>query len=40
MDSEEVEEVFSRYTKFLEHMFKFYCLQAKADISKDPLIRQ
>ena len=35
MDSNEVEEVFTRYGKFLDHMFKFYCLQAKADISKD-----
>jgi len=25
----------SRYERFLNHMFKFYCMQAKVDISVD-----
>jgi len=28
-----VVEVFSRYERFLDHMFKFYCKQAKVDLS-------
>lgn len=35
LHSPEFEQVFARYQKNLEHMFKFYCLQAKADLSQN-----
>jgi hypothetical protein len=33
MESEAVFTMFGKYERFLEHMFKFYCMQGKIDIS-------
>ena len=35
MESDPVAQVFNSYDRFLDYMFKFYCKQAKVDISKE-----